>query len=196
MPKVLTLKNGNKTLENVGSGIGNYFTKSNRFYSSPANSATLTTASLVANTLYAMPFITEIDIKIDSVKLVVTTLGATSQIKAAIYKDLNLYPDALLSDFGTQSGATTGVKTYTNGLPLDIPKGLYWLVTLSTFAVIVRGFAASGLIPILGYDTNLGTIQGLGYSIINPLGNIPLNFPTGAAIRTASPLPLLALRPY
>ena len=103
MPKVLTLKNGNKTLENVGSGIGNYFTKSNRFYSSPANSATLTTASLVANTLYAMPFITEIDIKIDSVKLVVTTLGATSQIKAAIYKDLNLYPDALLSDFGTQA---------------------------------------------------------------------------------------------
>ncbi len=196
MPKVFTLNNGNKTLENVGSGIGNYFTKSNRFYSSPANSTALTTASLVANTLYAMPFITELDIKIDSVKAVVTTLGAASQLKAGIYTDLNLYPNTLLSDFGSQSGATTGVKTFINGLPLDIPKGLYWFVILTTVALTVRGFAATGLIPVLGYDSNLGTIQGLGYSILNPSGNIPANFPASAAIRTAVPLPLLAVRPF
>jgi hypothetical protein len=195
MQKVLTLKNGIQVLENIGSGIGNYFTKSNRFYSSPANSTALGTATLVANTIYAMPFIAEKDIEIDAVRIVVTTVGVGSQVKAGIYKDLDSYPEAILANFGSLPGTAVGNLNYTNSLPLKIEKGLYWLVVLSTVNLTIRGFAAAGLNPVLGYDTNLNTIPGLGYSILQPSGLLPNNFPLLAAIRTTIPLPTIAVRP-
>jgi hypothetical protein len=192
--KALVLKNGLQVSENIGSSIGNYFTKGKRFYSSPANSTALTTANLIANTLYAMPFIAEKDIEIDIVKIVVTTVGVGSLVKIGIYKDLDSYPGSIFQNLGSKTGSVLGSLDFTDQLPLKIEKGLFWLVIISTINLSIRGFAVNGLIPILGYDQNLGTSPGLGYSILNPSGNLPNVFPLNAVIRTTLPLPVIALR--
>ncbi|MBP6738428.1 MAG: hypothetical protein KA146_00485, partial [Leptospiraceae bacterium] len=69
----------------------------------------------------------------------------------------------------------------------------YWLVCVCTAtAPIVRGFTAASLNPILGMD-NTFTLPGLGYSVNFTFAALPDPFPTGASIRTAIPLPLIAL---
>jgi hypothetical protein len=162
-----------------------------RFYSSPANGTAISTASIVANTLYAMPFLAEKEITIDSINMFVSTLGTGSNLRFGIYKDSNLYPSSLVLDSGPVASATVGIKTFAANLTL--PSALYWLVCVCTAtAPIVRGFTAASLNPILGMD-NTFTLPGLGYSVNFTFAALPDPFPAGASIRTAIPLPLIAL---
>lgn len=176
-----------------GSSFANYFSLT-RLYSSPNNATALTTAALVANTLYAMPFICEKRIKVDSLRMYISVILAGSNLKAGIYADNgNCYPSTLQIDTGQASGAAVGVITFSSSLPAFLEAGLYWLVVAASGTITVKGFAVAGLIPILGLDNAIGNAFGLGYSIAQANNNMPLNFPTGAAIRTAAPLPYMGL---
>jgi len=85
---------------------------------------------LVANHLYAMPFLVSRAMTFDRIAVQVTTLAAGSSIRLGIYNDgTNLYPGALVSDAGEVSAATTGVKAITINQALT--KGLYWLALVS-----------------------------------------------------------------
>lgn len=164
---------------------------SNRYYSSPSNGSALSTAAIAANTLYAMPFIAEKEIAIDSIAMKVATSGAGSNIRFGIYNSLNLYPNSLLIDSGSIPGTSIGVKSF--ACNLDLPQGVYWLVCVcSATAPIVTGFTGVALNSIMGLDNTLSGL-GLGYSIAFTYNAFPTSFPAGASIRTAIPLPLIAV---
>lgn len=165
----------------------------NRYYSSPCTSAALTTATLAANTLYAMPLIVNRKTKFDNIIINVTTIGVGSSIRVGIYNDVNLYPQNLIVDAGIQSSATTGVKNYSIAITLE--SGVYWLVCVSNAtAPIIRGFNANALIPVLGFDNLLNAASGLCYLRAFTFAALPASFPTGATIRTTTPLPMIGIR--
>lgn len=165
-----------------------------QYYSSPATSNSLTTANLLANTVYAMPLILDRKTKIDNLILSVTTATAGSSIITGIYNDTNLYPNSLIHDFGTNTSNTTGLKTYTKSIPLQLENGLYWLICISNLNVSIKGFNSNNMISILGFDNLLSNNPGLGYSIGRPFGALPIIFPASGTIRTTAPLPTLAIR--
>jgi len=165
-----------------------------RYYSSPNTGTALTTAVMVANTLYAMPLVIENAVTIDEMRINVTTAIASSVIRLGIYDDSNNEPEHLVIDCGTQTTATTGVKTYTTGLPISLPPGFYWLVAVSGNNPTIRGFSVAGMIPLLGVDANLGTAQGFGYSVAFTNGALPTSYPSSPTVRTAAPLPAIFVR--
>lgn len=194
--KALALYNGQPNLLKTGDSISSPIEKilsgsSNRYYSSPSNGAAISTAAIVANTLYAMPFIAEKEFAIDSIAMKVTTLGASSNLRFGIYSSQNLYPNSLIVDSGSIPGTTIGVKSAV--INITLTQALYWLVCVcSATAPVVSGFTAAGLNPILGLDNTLSGL-GLGYGVAFTFAALPATFPAGASIRTAVPLPLIAL---
>jgi hypothetical protein len=170
-------------------------TVSPRYYTSPSTGLAMGTAVLAANTLYAMPMVIENAVTIDQLLINVTTAGTGSSVRVGIYDDNNNEPDQRIVDCGAISSATTGVKTYTTGLPISLPPGLYWLVAVcNTTAPQIRGFAVGGVIPLLGNDATLGTAAGLGYSVNFTYTALPTSFPASPTVRTAAPLPAIFVR--
>lgn len=167
-----------------------------RYYSSPCNATALTTAALTANVLYAMPLVLERRTTLNAIQINVTTSRASSNIRVGIYSDNgNLNPANLIIDVGSQASTTTGIKTYTTGIPITLDAGVYWLVCVSNSNPAIRGFAVAGLIPMLGLDAALGTAHGLGYSINFTFAPLPSTFPVVVTtILTAAPLPYIGVR--
>lgn len=170
------------------------YRSSNRIYSSPSNGTALTTAALVANTLYAMPLLIERRTQINSIQINVTTSRASSFIRIGIYDDINLLPNNLILDAGQIASGTTGIKNYSTGLPLFFKSGVYWLVCVTNSNPAIRGFATAGLYPILGLDAAMGVTQGLGYQVNFTFAALPSTFPVGQTILVATPLPYIGVR--
>lgn len=168
----------------------------NQWFTSPTTGTALTTGAPAANTLYAIPFIVSKVMTIDTLAINVTTLGSGSTPRVGIYADNgNSYPGALVADAGTQSGATTGVKSYTTNLPVTLDPGLYWLayVTNAT-APTIRTFAVASMNPVLGFPSTLGTAANLGWSVAFTFGALPSTFTAGGAGITAVPIPAVFVR--
>ncbi len=167
-----------------------------RYYSSPCNSTALTTAAFTANVLYAMPLVLDRRTTINAIQINVTTSRASSNIRVGIYSDNgNLNPVNLIIDAGSQASTTTGIKSYTTGIPVTLDAGIYWLVCVSNSNPAIRGFAVAGLIPILGLDAGMGVTHGLGYSISFTFAVLPSTFPVVVTtILTAAPLPYIGVR--
>ena len=86
--------------------------------------------TMVANTLYAVPFwVTRLK-TFDRIAVDVTAEVAGKSIRLGIYNDgTNLYPGTLVLDAGTVSAASTGLKAVT--ISKQLTKGLYWLAAVS-----------------------------------------------------------------
>ncbi|MFO0702897.1 MAG: hypothetical protein U0514_03505 [Candidatus Andersenbacteria bacterium] len=168
----------------------------NRWYTSPITGTATTVGTPAVNTLIAIPFVVSKVTTIDQMAINVTTLGASSTPRVGIYADNgNMYPGVLIDDAGTQSGASTGVKTYTTGLPVTLDPGLYWLayVTNAT-APAVRSFAVASMVPILGLGSGLGTAPGLGWTVAFTFGALPTPFTAGGTVLSAVPIPAIFVR--
>jgi len=168
----------------------------NRYYSAPpltVNTAS-TTATVVAATVYAFPFIVPKTITIDTAQINVTTLGAGSTANVGVYMDNgNLYPGTLLQDFGSQSTATTGIKTFTIGVPITLVPGLYWLAFVCTAtAPVVSGWAIGQCLPLLGTTSVLTAASGIGWSVSSATLANP--FTAGGAVIIAAPIPAMFVR--
>jgi hypothetical protein len=169
----------------------------NRWYTTPTNGTALTTASVVANTLYALPYLVSKPMTFTKMAINVTTGGANSTARVGIYADDgNCSLGALIagSDVGTYPTATSS-KVVIGTLPsaIILQPGLYWLAfNCSTTAPVVRGFPIAGLTAILGLDSGLGTAPGLGWAGSYTYGPMPSS-PTGFGVITAAPLPAVFL---
>lgn len=96
------------------------------FTNTPANIG----VTLVADTLYAQPFVVVRDVTIDRIAIDVKTAVGGSNCRLGIYNlGTNLYPGALLLDAGVVSTAAAGVKTIT--ISQTLPKGIYFLAVVS-----------------------------------------------------------------
>jgi len=164
------------------------------------NATAFGTASIVAATLYAMPFASPRGGIIDQMTINVTSAGAGSSTRVGLYKSIakgtNLYPGALVTDAGVVTTASTGVKTYTTGFPIILDPGeLYWFACVcNTTAPVIRGLAVAGCYPIFGIGAAMSTAPGLGVSVAYTFGTLPTTFKPGGTLITAAPLPAIACR--
>lgn len=168
-----------------------------RWYSSELTVFTAAVANVpVAGNMYAFPLIITKLTTIDAVAVNVTTLGAGSNAYAAIYADNgNLYPGALIVDFGATATTGTGVKTFSSGLPVTLAPGLYWIVfNCSATAPQVSGFAPAQMYPILGTTAVLTVAYGVGWTVAQAAGAFPNPFTAAGAVIIAAPCPAIFFR--
>lgn len=128
------------------------------YYTIPGVTISLTTAVINffgAGTLYYSPFFVEAPLLVDRLAFQVDTADAVGNVRVGIYTaDTDLQPKALVVDSGSVSVATTGVKTYTPGSPVYLPRGRYLSVVQSDgTTVTLRQFDAMGTQAI---DTGMG----------------------------------------
>jgi hypothetical protein len=166
----------------------------NQWYTSPFTGTALSTAVLVVNTLYAMPFVVTKKRTIDQVAINVTAFVA-GNVRVGLYSDAGGYPGALVAEFGSIAVASNGVKTLSaSPLPVTLDPGVYWLAIVTDSASTIRGFAVASLIPVLGYASTLPTAASLGWSVAYTYAALPSTFPGSASVRTAAPLPAVFAR--
>jgi hypothetical protein len=160
----------------------------NRWYTAPIINASLTTVNPGGPTVItAIPFIVSKAITIDQMAIEVTTLGTTSNSRVGIYTDDgNGYPATRLVDAGEIATTTTGVKTFTTGLPLTLSTaGLYWLAHANNgTGQNNRAVSSANLINVMGFLNSIGTANGgNGWQANFTYGALPTPFPTaGAAV--------------
>jgi len=98
-------------------GTTYYFVPNAHFVAQP-------TTTIVADFDQYMPWYVDTPIVIDQLAFEVTTAGTNT--RAGIYAaDRDLQPTRLLLDSGSIGVGTTGVKTFTFGSPLSLPRGRY-----------------------------------------------------------------------
>lgn len=163
------------------------------FYSSFSSKGNLTTGAIVAGTLYALPLITPLDLRIDRIGINVTT-GATGSARLGIYKNRLGYPKKLAYDAGEVDVSATGQVKITGNKKLR--QGMNWLVILSNAAPTIRCFNPANIDSPLGYASNLPNSPQFGFTVAQTYGALPDQFPAfaGATIITAAPIPAVFVR--
>lgn len=131
------------------------------------------TYTLTAERLVYLPMLVHTAITIDQLVLEVETLDAGSSIRMGIYKaDVNWQPTDLVKDYGTVSGASTGVKTITYEQALA--PGRYLLAIISDGTPTLRKLYALAS-PDMALITTLGATPYVNYyykaSTYNGLAN-------------------------
>jgi hypothetical protein len=115
--------------------------------------------TLLADRIYARPFIVPRNLTIDRLAIEVTEAATDKIARLGIYEDgTDLYPGALVKDYGTISVADTGVIAASGDQSLTW--GLYWLVIVSDGTPKVRAYRPG--YPILGQQSTgfyVGTQQ-------------------------------------
>lgn len=162
-----------------------------QWYTSFGAGTAITTASLSANKIYAMPLLLTKVSTIDQIGVDVTTASGTAEI--GIYNDDgNEFPGTLAVDCGSISTASAVAVTSTTNLPITLDAGLYWMVIDPSNAVTIHGFAIASVIPILGYSSLTATAAQAGWSATLTKGSLPATFPlTGSSTISAAPIPAI-----
>ncbi|MDD3813311.1 MAG: hypothetical protein PHZ02_01585 [Desulfocapsaceae bacterium] len=185
---------------NIGNDLHSYRihgVTGDRYYTTPLNGTTLTTAGLTVGTLVALPFIVPRTITLDRIAVNITTgtVGASST-RLGIYIDNgNLYPGSLILDAGTVDSSAAGgggVKTITINQIL-MKNTLYWLVAVSDGTPGLRAASIAATLPILGYPNTLPTTPGTLYAVAFAFAALPDPYPAAAVIGSAN-LPLIFVR--
>lgn len=165
---------------------------SGRYYTTPYNG--VTTASLVANTLYAEPFYVPVSTTFTKISFRVV-VGATSGSKAelGIYGNTNGAPGSLEQDICNIADDAGNVIEECTGKTITESAGWHWLVigTNGTPQIEVTNGDLSSWLMGMGSYTD-ATIQLTGawtYSV----GALPGTFPT-ITYTAASHTPLIGLR--
>ena len=138
--------------------------------------------TMVANRLYAKPFIVVRNMTFDQIAIDVTTAAAGASMRLGIYNDgTNLYPGTLLLDAGVVSVATTGLKTITINQALT--KGIYWVVCVGDGAPDLKGTYWAIQIPnILGLDSTGFHVVHAGWNVAFTYGVLPTPFTAGGGL--------------
>ena len=115
------------------------------YIANKVTTGSLITGALTDNSLFASPFFSSRGGIVDRIGMNITGATANGTIRMGIYQATNtknLYPNKLILDAGTFSGATTGMKIGTINVTFQ-PNTLYYLVSVSNDGggtLTVRGF--------------------------------------------------------
>jgi len=124
-------------------------------------SGALTAVAITINTDFYHPIFVQTPIIVDILAISVTSAGASSNTRFGYYAaNTDWQPvGAPLADSGDVSTGTTGVKTYTPGTPLFMPRGRYVSVINSDTAQPTLT-AHYGMLPNPLFDTTIdsGTV--------------------------------------
>lgn len=90
-----------------------------------ADTAAPATLTLTANQMYYFPISVPAKCVLGKIYAEVTTLGASSVLRAGLYSG-SAGPVTLLGDYGTQAASSTGLKAWSMSTSLD-PNTIYWV---------------------------------------------------------------------
>lgn len=165
------------------------------FPTSGMTCASISTFTMVASVLRAMPFTVGRRLALDRVALEQTTAGAAGKLaRMGIYacKSVgNRYPGALLWDSGSFAiDGANGAKAQT--LALSLTPEMYWWVVVSDGTPVIRGAGTTGMECVLGYPSTIGTAPNAGLSVAFAYAALPATFPGAATVLTnaSTPFPL------
>lgn len=160
-------------------------------YLSTSTPSSHSTAGVVANRLYAIPFIAARAMTLDRLAIAVTGAGAGgTKARLGIYKDgTNLYPGTLLLDAGLVN--VDAIATVFANIDQALTKGLYWLTLVTDGAPTARNgtFQYSGTSP-LGFDASFRFYD--GWYVAFAYAALPDPFTAGGSLSNA--VPLIAVR--
>ncbi|MCA1572425.1 MAG: hypothetical protein LC798_19415 [Chloroflexi bacterium] len=169
-----------------------------RWYTAPMLSGFSSTNGLATpiGIIRAFPFVTPRGGTIDKASVNVTVAAVGGLATIALYEatsDTNLYPAALVADFGEVLTATTGVKTLTINQVLTAGK-LYWFATwFGVAAPSVRSGSLAIVQPVLGLDSGLSA-PGVGVqATLTYAATCPDPFPSGTGTIGSTPMPLVGI---
>jgi hypothetical protein len=171
--------------------------RSGRFYTSTTTSAL--SFAVIANTLYATPFLALTRVTFTKLSLYVTAGVAATNARIGMYTTSSsaAAPASLLagSDTGSFSTAAAGLQEVT-GLSITLSPGFYWIASMFSGTPTVMGCnGISILIPPLYGTTALNQTQNdLGYVASQTFGALPASFPAGGFTTTTNALPIVGAR--
>ena len=143
----------------------------------------LGTLALVADTLYAVPFVVYRDLTVDRIGVTVTGFDAGTNIRLGIYEDgTNIYPGALVLDAGVVSSASNALVVIT--ISQALTKGLYHLALVSDGTPTIR-VNQQGLTQ-LGGTTSAPQTNNDGWTVAFTYAALPNPFTAGGALFTTS----------
>lgn len=162
-----------------------------------ANCATHTAFSvqtLVADRLYAMPFVApgRTGCTLDRLAINVTT-GSAGAARLGIYNDSSGYPGTRLLDAGTVDTTSIAVVSATISQAL-VPGNRYWLVYVSNATPAIRSIPVNSCSHALGFGPTLPTGGNCGLYVAFAYASLPTPFPSTPTMITANPIPALFYR--
>lgn len=140
--------------------------------------------ALVADTLYAVPFLVPRTMTFDYIGIQVTA-QAGQKFRMGIYENgTNLYPGDLVVDAGETTLAAIGIKTRDID-PTQLTKGLYWLAIVSdgTPTIVVRYEYAFHLLGAVATDFT-STGEQTHWEVAQVYGALPDPFTGGGSLAT------------
>jgi len=137
--------------------------------------------NIVANTLYAVPFLISRAMTPAEIFIFVETLaaGPNNNLRLGIYNDNgSLYPGTRLTNGGVVDVSATGIKTvaYTT----QLTKGIYWVAFVAD-GVPKLWYNSVGYLSLLGHATLPYFLYG-GWNVAQAYGNLPDPFTAGGVV--------------
>ena len=149
--------------------------------------------TLVADHLYATPYMAARSLTVDRIAVEIKTAAVDKSARLGIYRNgTNMYPGALVLDCGTINCGTTGVKEIV--IDQQLSKGLYWLVIVSDGAPqIEQALVVSKFLGIIG---NNYSSYYVGWDVSQAYGALPDPFTIGGSlVQNVTRVPYIVLRP-
>jgi len=153
-------------------------------YIDPWPNRAVGTVAIVADTLYAAPFMVVRPLTIDRLAIQVTGAGAAGKLaRLGIYRDgANLYPGALLADVGAVAVDGVAVVAAAIAGNLALQPGLYWLALLANGApTLEHHFPTSS--P-LGWQAADFTLENASWNVAQAYGALPDPFTAAGSLLT------------
>lgn len=161
----------------AGGGIPSKYFESGWWYSSDVSGG-IAAFTPTLNVVYYQPFTVPETITLDRIGVRVSTAGATSVSRLAIFERSGGKPGDLITDFGTVSNASVGAPSIT--ISQALPADKYWFG--AAIQVATAGLYAKGSIG----DPQIGYVDPNSYGLINNATLIQTGV-SGAMPSTANP---------
>ena len=150
----------------------------------------LTTKALVANRIFAMPFIAPArGGTLDELEVYVTTGVAATNLRIGIYEnnsEAGLYPGTLLLDAGAFTSTTNSQKRTASISQALTPGALYWFAVVSDGAPTIRGGSTNQAGHLLGTASSANTTWTTHLYATQTYGALPSTFPGSPTAATGS----------
>lgn len=158
-----------------------------------ANGVALTTKALVANRIYAVPYVApDRGGTLDALEVYVTTGVAATNLRIGIYEnagEADLYPGTLLLDAGAFTSTTSNQKRTASISQALTPGALYWFAVVSDGAPTLRGVSNNACSHLLGTASSANTTYTSHLYANLTYGALPSTFPTAGATAATGNFP-------
>ena len=167
-----------------------------RYYAGYWVPTTGTATAIVADRLYAMPFVTAKAHKVTQMGIYVSTGVADTLARLGIYQDDGaLYPGALVLDAGTIATTATAYREITGLTQMLAPNTLYWRVLVGNGVPTLNWENTGDISGILGSANATPGGMCSGYYVAFTYAVLPATFPASATIAQSGPALCIMVNP-